>query len=112
MSNIIVTMSKIVEILGSNIRNLRKERKWTQEQLAEKAEISVPYMTQIELGKKQASLETVENIAKALGVPIDELFRSGPTRSKHINTSLKAFESNLIKSITTTIHQQFSNLRF
>ena len=104
-------MSKIVEILGSNIRNLRKERNWTQEQLAEKAEISVPYMTQIELGKKQASLETVENIAKALSVSIDELFRSTPSHSKNINASLKTFESSLIKSLTTTIHQQFSDLR-
>ena len=104
-------MSKIVEILGNNIRNLRKERNWTQEQLAEKAEISVPYMTQIELGKKQASLETVENIAKALSVSIDELFRSSPSRSKSINASLKTFESSLIKSLTTTVHQQFSNLR-
>ena len=104
-------MSKIVEILGNNIRNLRKERNWTQEQLAEKAEISVPYMTQIELGKKQASLETVENIAKALSVSIDELFRSSPSRNKSINASLKAFESSLIKSLTTTVHQQFSNLR-
>ena len=104
-------MSKIVEILGSNIRNLRKERNWTQEQLAEKAEISVPYMTQIELGKKQASLETVENIAKALSVSIDELFRSTPSSSKNINASLKTFESNLIKSLSSSIHQQFSNLR-
>lgn len=105
-------MSKIAEILGNNIRNLRKERQWTQEQLAEKAEISVPYMTQIELGKKQASLETVEKIAKALSVSIDELFRSVPSHSKSINTSLKVFETNLIKSLTTIIHQQFSNLRF
>ena len=104
-------MSKIVEILGNNIRNLRKERNWTQEQLAEKAEISVPYMTQIELGKKQASLETVENIAKALSVSIDELFRSSPSRNKSINASLKTFESSLIKSLTNTVHQQFSNLR-
>jgi transcriptional regulator with XRE-family HTH domain len=105
-------MSKICEILGNNIRNLRKERKWTQEQLAEKADISVPYMTQIELGRKQASLDTVENIAKALSVSIDELFRSAPSSNKNINASLKSFESTLIKTLTSTVKQQFSNLRF
>ena len=68
-------------------------------------------MTQIELGKKQASLETVENISTALGVPIDELFRATPSRSKNINISLKAFESSLIKYITSTVHQHFNNLR-
>ena len=52
-------MCEIVKILGNNIRTLRKESGWTQEKLAEKANISVPFMTQIELGRKMASLEVI-----------------------------------------------------
>lgn len=105
-------MSEIVKLLGANIRKIRKSRNMTQEQLAEKADISVPYMTQIELGQKQPTLETVESIAQALNVPFDGLFRTEPTPSDSINSSLKSFESSLIKSIKTTVHEHFSNLRF
>lgn len=68
-------MVAIVEILGNNIKKLRKEKNWTQEYLAEQAGISVPFMTQIELARKQASLEVIEKIAKALNVPYEILFR-------------------------------------
>ena len=68
-------MENIVEILGNNIKKLRKEKNWTQEYLAEQAGISVPFMTQIELARKQASLEVIEKIAKALNVPYEILFR-------------------------------------
>ncbi len=67
-------MEEIVIVLGNNIKKLRKERNWTQEYLAEQAGISVPFMTQIELARKQASLEVIEKIAKAFNVPYSRLF--------------------------------------
>ena len=81
-------MCEIIEILGSNIRNLRKECGWTQEKLAEKADISVPFMTQIELGRKSASLEVIEKIAKALGVSYEMLFKTEKTESKDVKHKL------------------------
>lgn len=81
-------MEAIVEILGNNIKKLRKEKNWTQEYLAEQAGISVPFMTQIELARKQASLEVIEKIAKALNVPYEILFR----QEDGINTVRTDFE--------------------
>ena len=81
-------MEAIVEILGNNIKKLRKERNWTQEYLAEQAGISVPFMTQIELARKQASLEVIEKIAKALNVPYEILFR----QEDGVNTVRTDFE--------------------
>ncbi len=81
-------MEAIVEILGNNIKKLRKERNWTQEYLAEQAGISVPFMTQIELARKQASLEVIEKIAKALNVPYEILFR----QADGVNTVRTDFE--------------------
>ncbi len=65
----------IYEILGNNIRNLRKAYGWSQATLAEKVDVSVPYMTMIELGQRSASLEVIEIIARSLNVPVAELFR-------------------------------------
>lgn len=45
----------------------------TQEQLAEAADLSVPYISHIERGCKRASLEALVRVAGALGVTVDGL---------------------------------------
>lgn len=103
-------MCEIVEILGSNIRTLRKESGWTQERLAEKADISVPFMTQIELGRKAASLEVVEKIAKALGVPYERLFKTEGAERKDIRHALRILEKDLVSTVTAHIRTVFDNV--
>ena len=90
-------MCEIVEILGKNIRNLRKQAGWTQEKLAEKAGISVPFMTQIELARKTPSLEVIENIAKALNVSYTQLFKTEISENKDVAYSLHLLESDLVQ---------------
>ena len=51
--------------IGRRIRQERLRNRLSQEKLAEKAGISVPFMTQIELARKTPSLDVIENIAKA-----------------------------------------------
>ena len=55
------------------IHVIRKARKLTQAELAERANLSVPYISHIENGIKQASLQAVVNIAEALGCTVDKL---------------------------------------
>jgi len=50
-------------------------KKLTQEQLAEKAEISHRYLQSIEAGKKQPSINVVVRLRYALGCSWDELFQ-------------------------------------
>lgn len=59
--------------VGQRIRSLRLEQGMTQEMLAETADLSVPYVSHIERGAKKASLETLIQIAAALGVTVDRL---------------------------------------
>lgn len=62
------------ELAGeSTIKLWREERGLTQQELAEQAGISKPYLSQIETGKRQGTLETMAAIAKALAVPLDVL---------------------------------------
>lgn len=67
-------MDKIAEILGSNIRRLRKERIGTQEQLAEVCGFDVKSINRWENGKRWPELEALRKIAKALEVPVESLF--------------------------------------
>lgn len=59
--------------IGLRIRKLRTQKLWTQEKLAEKAEIAPDYLCRIELGRKRPSLTTILLIAGALGTTVDDL---------------------------------------
>ncbi len=55
---------------GKVIRNLRKERNWTQYDLAAEMEVDAAFISRIELGRKVPSLETILRLAQALKVPV------------------------------------------
>lgn len=59
--------------IGLRIRELRRQKFWTQEKLAEKAEIAPDYLCRIESGKKHPSLKTILLLAGALDTTADDL---------------------------------------
>lgn len=59
--------------IGNRIRISRQNQKITQEKLAELAGISIPHLSNIELGKTKLSLPAIVNISNALQVSVDEL---------------------------------------
>lgn len=99
-------MRNILLVLGSNIRKYRKNLGWTQANLAEKAGISVPFMTQIELGRKSTSLEVVQNIASALNVSYEQLFDENNTISEK-QPNLVLLEKQISDSVLKQIHKEF-----
>ena len=98
-------MMHILLVLGENIYKYRKELGWTQAELAEKAGISVPFMTQIENGKKSASLEVIQNIAEALQIPYKNLFDEKPSTKLQ---NLLELQQNLSKLVLNDIQKEFS----
>jgi transcriptional regulator with XRE-family HTH domain len=69
-------VSDIGKRIGQRIRELRTQQpdRWTQEDLAERAKISVSFLSMIERGERVAHVETLAAIAEALGVTLAELF--------------------------------------
>ncbi len=59
--------------LGARIRRERVLHSWTQEQLAEKVNISVSFLGHIERGTRKASLETLVSISNVLDISLDYL---------------------------------------
>jgi DNA-binding XRE family transcriptional regulator len=75
------TVDKKVELsiaraLGKRIRQLRQAQveKLTQEELAERADISVSFLSMIERGERAPHIETLMRLASALKVSVGELF--------------------------------------
>lgn len=67
-------MKSATEMLGARIRELRKHKGLTQEQLAEALGIDQKHMSRIELGKSYPSLDRLVKIADALKVALPNLF--------------------------------------
>ena len=63
-----------LEILGNNIRAERSRLHWTQEQLAEKANIQTNHVSNIENGKYDIKFTTLLSIMKALNVSFEKLY--------------------------------------
>ena len=61
-------------MIGKDIKKIRQQKKLSQEKLVRSADISLNTLTKIESGfTKRPSLQTIKQIADALGITIDEL---------------------------------------
>ncbi|MEC9490542.1 MAG: helix-turn-helix transcriptional regulator [Halanaerobiales bacterium] len=79
------------EYIGKKIKEYRKIKDLTQENLGEKAGLHYTYIGQVERGEKEPSLKSLLNIADALDVGVDKLL---------INYNLSSEASIKISNIT------------
>lgn len=68
-------MPTLSKAFGETVRRLRKKVQPSQEKFAAQAGISRTYMSEIERGVTNVSLDTVDRVAQALGLSLAELFR-------------------------------------
>lgn len=64
--------------LGARLRAARAARGWTLDELAPRVGMSVSTLSRLESGKRQASLELLVPLTRALGVRIDDLLVPAP----------------------------------
>lgn len=67
-------METIYRLVGKRTREERKRLKLTQEELAEKADITANFLGHIERGTKRPTLNTLKKIADVLQIPMAALF--------------------------------------
>ncbi|MFA5643133.1 MAG: helix-turn-helix transcriptional regulator [Candidatus Paceibacterota bacterium] len=68
-------MNESSKKLGRNMKRIRLEKGMTQGDICRKLGLDRAYISNLESGKKNPTLATIEKIAKALGINIDELMR-------------------------------------
>lgn len=79
--------------ISLKIKKYRVQRKMTQEELAEKAGLSISYISQVETGRKNMGREGMEKVAEALKVPISLLLQTD------INTYRNSKKSQIINEL-------------
>lgn len=91
--------------LGQRIKELRKKKSLTQNELARLANMSRSYLADVENNRYNPSLSTLENIADVLGVPLDRL--TGESASSIIDDKLEEKRmtlEDLAKQANVSLH--------
>ena len=75
--------SDLRALFGKRMRELRQQAGFSQEELADRCGLHRTYVGGIERGERNPSLMNIGRIARALGVPLEDLFKSlGSGRGK------------------------------
>ena len=75
-------MDTITKLVGARIRGFRKEKRLSQEELAEKCSLHPTYIGQLERGEKNPTIESVMKVEDGLEIPIDQLFINIPCSNR------------------------------
>lgn len=82
----------IKKMIGIRIGDLRKQKGLTQEKLAEKMGVSPKYLSSIERGKENPTLDMIINLAQSMDVEIADIFSfievEDPAKRKSLITSI------------------------
>jgi transcriptional regulator with XRE-family HTH domain len=65
----------ICEQFGKRLRQLRKERGWSQEELAHRVGIDISFLSEVENGKKEPCLRKMKELSQGLGVTLSRLMQ-------------------------------------
>jgi transcriptional regulator with XRE-family HTH domain len=66
---------KLKKIFSNNVRKYRIKQNLSQEELAEKAGVHRTYIGSVERGERNVTINVMEKICAALGIPITDLFK-------------------------------------
>ncbi len=98
------------QTFGNNLHSYRKLRGFSQEQLAEKLEISIKHLSTLETGKVFASSELIEKIAEELKVSISALFYT-PDEKSFDETDMAKIEAILEEEVNKFLINVKNKLR-
>ena len=89
----IMTGEEVRQTLAKNIKKLRALKGFSQAQLAEEADISLPFMSSIEQSSKWPYPDTLAQIATALGVDVSDLFSTDENDAKNHQQTIEIMKA-------------------
>lgn len=93
-------MEAIIDYLKENVKYYRTQKGFSQQELAERSEISTSYVAEIELGRRHPSLQTLLKLSTALEI---ETYQLLVDPSKHDNEVISRFAEQLLDRIKVDI---------
>ena len=99
-----MTEIELRAVLSQNIKRFRGYRKLSQADFAEKINISIPFLSDIENGKKWASPITLVKIADALGIEVYELLKPESIIPDKAVNILEKYTDDIYQIFGKTLH--------
>jgi transcriptional regulator with XRE-family HTH domain len=78
-------MSELIKSIGATIRELRKAKNWSQEELGFQSNVHPSYIGVIERGEKSISIDSLEKILNGINITFEDFFKI-VSSTENINT--------------------------
>ena len=102
----LINSENVLDVLGKNLKKARKDKKLTQEFVAESVNISADLLRNIENGRNIGSIPTLLNLSNFLEITLDDLFKPLLTTEKEtLDTTLIRYLSSISKEDKETLKQ-------
>ena len=98
-------------ILSNNIKLYRRHHGWSQADLAEKADISITFLSSIERGVKWPYPDTLIKLAKALKIEEFELFRRNNALIDDTSVLIDRLVTDISVSVKDSIEKTYRRYR-
>ena len=98
-----MTEQELRATLSANLKRFRNYRKMSQAEMAEKLDISIPFLSDVENGRKWVSPATLVKFADVLGIEPHELFKSAEALSPAMALALGQWSDEVVNAVTQTV---------
>lgn len=102
-----MTEYELKAIVQANIKRYRNYRGWTQAQLAEKLNISINFLSDIENGKKWISPATMVKFASVLNIEPFELFRPPEAPEPAVSALLSRYNGDVVQAVSESLERLY-----
>jgi transcriptional regulator with XRE-family HTH domain len=102
-------MENIREILAANLKEHRRKQGITQEQFAEKADVSTHYIAIVETCKAFPTAEMLERLAAALGIEAHQLFSVPEEPNQAFERQLQQGIRDIKQAVRETLKEMLAN---
>ena len=98
-----MTENELRAIVQTNIKRYRDYRQWTQAQLAEKLDISINFLSDIENGKKWISPASMVKFASVLNIEPYELFKPADAVPPTGSTLFSKYNDEVVLAVSESL---------
>jgi transcriptional regulator with XRE-family HTH domain len=103
-----MTENQLRNIVQTNIKRYRNYRKWTQAELAEKLDISINFLSDIENGKRWISPASMVKFASVLKIEPFELFKPADTPLPSVSALFSKYNDEVVQVVSASLKQVYS----
>ena len=107
-SKLNITESEIRGIFSSNLKRYRNYRKFSQAELAEKLDMSIPFLSDVENGKRWISPASMVKFASVLEIEPFELFKPADVPLPSVSALFTKYNDEVVQAVSDSLKHVYS----